>query len=112
MDLGMPFKAKTFGQCKLQPTSSSYLPCIPSILKWDEFYDKVVLSNQGQILTEKSKATCAIAGSPCVEFTWHGQTAGVGSSNVEEADEEVQSQLNPLVSVKKNELSDTDLEPA
>ncbi|ADV50971.1 hypothetical protein Celal_3716 [Cellulophaga algicola DSM 14237] len=99
MDLGSPFKAKTFGQCKLQPMGSSFKPCMPMITQWQEFYDKVILSNQGQILTEKSKATCAIAGAPCVEFTWHGQTAeggGVGNTE-EEADEEIQSQLNPLV---------------
>jgi len=101
MDLGMPFKAKTFGQCKLQPTSSSYLPCVPAITQWQDFYDKVILSNQGHILTENSKGICAISGSPSVEFTWHGQTAETGSSNVEEADEEIQSHLNPLVNVKE-----------
>jgi len=100
-DIGIPFKAKTFGKCKLQPTSSSYKPCVPAITKWQDFYDNVILANQGQILTEKSKAMCAISGSPSVEFTWHGQTAAAGSSNVEEADEEVQNQLNPLVNMKK-----------
>lgn len=111
MDIGMPFQAKTFGQCKLQPSSSGYLPCVPAITQWQDPYDKVELSNTGLILTEKSKATCAIAGSPCVEFTWHGQTAAPGSSNVAEADEEVQSQLNPLVNVKEMiESYDNDLE--
>ncbi|GAA0723960.1 hypothetical protein GCM10009430_27990 [Aquimarina litoralis] len=111
MDIGMPLKAKTFGQCKLQPSSSGYLPCVPAITQWQDFYDKVILSNQGQILTEKSKAMCAISGSPSVEFTWHGQTAAAGSSSVEQADEEVQSQLNPLVNVKKMvESLDNDLE--
>lgn len=111
MDIGMPLKAKTFGQCKLQPSSSGYLPCVPAITQWQDFYDKVILSNQGQILTEKSKAMCAISGSPSVEFTWHGQTAAAGSSSVEQANEEVQSQLNPLVNVKKMvESLDNDLE--
>jgi len=101
MDLGTPFKAKTFGQCKLQPTGSSFKPCMPAITQWQDFYDKVLLSNQGQILTEKSKATCAIAGSPCVEFTWHGQTASGGGGQNEEIDEEIQSQLNPLVNLNE-----------
>ncbi len=101
IDIGMPFKAKTFGQCKLQPSSSGYLPCVPAITQWQDFYDKVELDNTGQILTEKSKATCAIAGMPCVEFTWHGQTAAIGSNNVAQADEEIQSHLNPLVNIKK-----------
>ncbi|WP_199185109.1 DUF4280 domain-containing protein [Aquimarina sp. I32.4] len=96
MDLGMPLQAKTFGQCKLQPSSSGYLPCIPNILRWQNYYNKVELSNGGQILTEESKATCAIAGAACIEFTFHGQTVG-GESSVQEADPETQVHLNPLV---------------
>lgn len=97
LDIGTPFKAKTFGQCKLQPTPGGFKPCVPGITQWQGFYEKVDLSNNGQILTEKSKAICTMAGSPCVEFTWHGQTAAVGSTDVAAADEQVQSQLNPLV---------------
>jgi len=117
LDLGVPFQAKNFGQCKLKPTSGGYRPCVPAITQWTNFYDKVYLPNNGQILTEKSKATCATAGSPCVEFTWHGQTAGVASNAIEDADEEVQSQLNPLVNTKKmvesydNNLDEGDAEP-
>ncbi|MBE7635102.1 DUF4280 domain-containing protein [Tenacibaculum finnmarkense] len=115
MDIGMPFKGKTFGKCKLQPTSSGYLPCIPALQKWDDFYDKIELDNGGNILTEKSKATCAISGTPCVKFTWHGQTAQGGSSNVAQTDEETQSHLNPMVNIKKMEVSkenDLDTETA
>ncbi|WP_438711113.1 PAAR-like protein [Aquimarina muelleri] len=101
MDIGMPFKAKTFGQCKLQPTPSGYLSCIPNIQQWEGFYDKIELDNGGNILTEKSKGTCAISGTPCVKFTWHGQTAQSNSSNVAQTDEETQSYLNPLVNIKQ-----------
>lgn len=97
IDVGTPFKAKTFGQCKLQPTPGGFKPCVPAITEWTAFYDKVQLSNQGQILTEKSMATCAISGSPCVSIEWHGQTAAAGSADVREEDEQAQSQLNPLV---------------
>ncbi|WP_082422560.1 DUF4280 domain-containing protein [Aquimarina longa] len=100
MDLGMPLQAKTFGQCKLQPSSSGFLPCVPAITIWQDAYDKVELSNSGQVLTENSKATCAIAGAPCVEFTWHGQTAAPDSSNVAQANEQEQVHLNPLVNIK------------
>ncbi|WP_158978255.1 DUF4280 domain-containing protein [Cellulophaga sp. L1A9] len=111
MDLGSPFKAKTFGQCKLQPMGSSFKPCMPMVTQWQEFYDKVILSNQGQILTEKSKATCAIAGAPCIEFTWHGQTAEGGAGNTEEeADEDIQSQLNPLVNPNEEPFLTQELE--
>ncbi len=97
MDLGIPFEAGTFGQCKLQPSGSSYLPCVPSIVKWDKFYEKVELGNGGMILTEESKGVCAIAGSPVVEFMTNGQMGAPQASNFEEEDENVQNQLNPLV---------------
>lgn len=100
MDIGQPFEVKTFGQCKLQPSSSGFLPCVPNIIQWQDFYDKVTLSNNGQILTEKSKAICAIAGAPCVEITFHGQTASPSQSQADQADEEIHSQLNPLARPK------------
>lgn len=100
MDIGQPFDAKTFGQCKLQPSSSGYLPCVPNIVQWQDFYDKVTLSNQGKILTEDSKAICAIAGSPCIEITFHGQTASPTQSQANKADEEIHAQLNPLARPK------------
>jgi hypothetical protein len=100
MDVGQPFEAKTFGQCKLQPTTGGYLPCVPSILQWQGFYEKVTLSNQGKILTENSKAVCAIAGAPCVEIVFHGQTGGPSQSQANQADEDLHSQLNPLAAPK------------
>ncbi|TPN80964.1 DUF4280 domain-containing protein [Aquimarina algicola] len=101
MDIGMPLQAKTFGQCKLQPSNSGFLPCVPSITAWQDVYEKVELPNGGQILTEKSKATCAIAGASCIEFTYHGQTAAAGNSDIEQTNAQAQSQLNPLVNMKK-----------
>ncbi len=96
-ELGMPFQAKTFGQCKLQPTGSSFKPCIPSITKWDGAFEKTQLqANQGFPLLEDSKATCAIAGSPCVEITFHGQTAAASAQNVANADEQLMSQVLPI----------------
>lgn len=99
MDIGMPLQAKTFGQCKLQPSSSGYLPCVPAITQWQAPYENVVLPNNGKILTEKSKGICAIAGSPCIEFTWHGQTTAPATPTTEQ--QQVHSQLNPLASAKK-----------
>ncbi len=111
MDLGMPLQAKTFGHCKLQPSSSGFLPCVPAVTGWTDPYNKVELSNSGQILTEKSKATCAIAGAPCIEFTWHGQTGAPAGAAVEDANAAVHSHLNPLVNVKQMvESQDNDLE--
>ncbi|KAA1242406.1 DUF4280 domain-containing protein [Aquimarina sp. RZ0] len=96
-ELGMPFQAKTFGQCKLQPTGSSFKPCMPNITKWDGAFQKTQLqANQGFPLLEDNKATCAIAGSPCVEITFHGQTASPSSQNAENTDEELISQVLPI----------------
>ena len=98
MDIGQPFQVKTFGQCKLQPSSSGYLPCVPAITQWQGFYEKVTLSNQGKILTEDTKGICAIAGNPCVEFTFHGQVGVPSPSQATETQQEVHSQMNPLAS--------------
>ncbi len=97
LELGVPFKNKTFGQCKLQPAGSSYKPCQPAITGWDGFYKDVILKNGGNILVEDSKAICAIAGSPCVKITNHGQITEPNQQNISNADEDTQAQLNPMV---------------
>ncbi|GAA3508385.1 hypothetical protein GCM10022393_19350 [Aquimarina addita] len=97
LDIGQPFQAKTFGQCKLQPTGSSYKPCQPMITEWTGFYENVTLKNGGNIILEDSKATCAIAGAPCVSITNHGQVAEPSQQNMDNADEDTQAQLNPMV---------------
>jgi hypothetical protein len=97
MDLGQPFKAKTFGSCKLMNNAK----CSPAITAWVKFYENVVLDNGGKLLLENSKGTCAVAGAPCVEFTVHGQTAAVSSQNTKKAEEDSSSYLNPLMNVTK-----------
>ena len=57
----------------------------------------------GYPLLEDSKATCAIAGAPCIEIIFHGQVAVPSTQNVENTDEEVMSQLLPLFNVKEIE---------
>ncbi|WP_081415608.1 DUF4280 domain-containing protein [Aquimarina latercula] len=109
-ELGMPFQAKTFGQCKLQPTGSSFKPCMPNITKWDGGFQKTQLkANQGFPLLEDSKATCAIAGSPCIEITFHGQTAGASSQNAENADEDLMSQVLPINVKEIDKISPYDI---
>lgn len=44
-----------FGQCKLKPTSSGYLPCMSAPTKWEQTAEKDTI-NELKILTEKS--TC------------------------------------------------------
>lgn len=100
-ELGIPFQAKTFGQCKLQPTGSSFKPCIPAITAWQGAFQKTQLKeNQGYPLLEDSKATCAIAGSPCVKINFHGQVAEPSAQNVENTDEDITAQLLPQINPK------------
>ncbi len=98
MDIGQPFEKKTFGQCKLQPTIAGFKPCQPQIQEWQDFYEKVTLDDGGNPILEDSKAICPIAGAPCIRIKFHGQSAGMSDSAEEEADEEVQNQINPLAS--------------
>ncbi|OEK09425.1 hypothetical protein A8C32_11955 [Flavivirga aquatica] len=98
LDIGQPFEKKTFGQCKLQPTLGGYKPCQPMVTEWQGFYEKVTLDNGGNPILENSKATCAIAGAPCVSITFHGQTAEATQEHEAAADEEVMAQINPLAS--------------
>ncbi len=60
-----------------------------------------MLSNQGKILLEDSKATCPIGGPDCISITKHGQKSEGSSQNAQNANEDVQSQLNPMVDIKK-----------
>jgi len=103
LEIGQPFQNKTFGQCKLQPTPGGYKPCQPAITEWKKFYKDVTLKNGGNILTEESKAVCAIAGSPVVKFTNHGQIAQPSQQNMSNADEDTQAQLNPMVDPNKSD---------
>lgn len=97
-EIGMPFENKTFGPCKLQPTPGGYKPCQPAITEWKGFYDKIKLEdNGGYPLLEGSEATCAISGAPCVSIIFHGQVGEPSESSFEEADEDVISQVNPVM---------------
>lgn len=105
LEIGQPFEKNTFGNCKLQPTPSGYKTCQPNITEWQDFYEDVIMKNGGNILLEDSMAICAIAGSPCVKVTDHGQVTEAGEQNMKNADEDTSAQLNPLVN--PSEISNT-----
>lgn len=101
IDIGMTFEKNTFGQCKLQPTTGGFLPCVPALQQWTSQYEKVSYEiNNGNPLLEDSKGICAISGSPCIEITFHGQTAEPTQQNLDNAREEVLAELMPFVSFK------------
>jgi hypothetical protein len=99
LDIGQPFKINTFGSCKMLNNG----PCKPAVTAWQGFYEKVTLSNSGKPLQEKSTATCAVGAPGCIAITFHGQVAQPSTKNVAKANEEAQSQLNPLVNLAEEE---------
>lgn len=107
---GATFEKNTFGQCKLQPTGSSFKPCQIVVSKWDKFYKDVELGNGGQILLEDSKATCPIAGSPCISILKHGQSLAGSSSSASESNDEVQQQINPMVDINNLENEESHIQ--
>ena len=90
----------TFGKCKLQPTSSDYLPCQAVITKWSGFYENVTLSNKGKALLEDSKATCPIGGPDCISIVDHGQKAEASKQNEKNADDDTMYVLYPFGNLK------------
>lgn len=91
-----------FGTCPKLGSPSP--PCKPVITEWQGYYEEVTLCNGGQIIIDSSKAVCAIAGSPCIEIINPGQIEEPCSQNFENANEDVQGQLNPLVNIEDIKL--------
>ncbi|MFV0346488.1 MAG: DUF4280 domain-containing protein [Bacteroidales bacterium] len=111
-EIGQPFEKNTFGTCRLQPTLFGYKPCQPNITEWTGVYEDIVLeSNGGKLLLEDSKATCVIAGSPCVSITDHGQLANVSQQNMDNADEDAMGELNPMVNMKSLDSNNPNIMP-
>ncbi|WP_300598690.1 DUF4280 domain-containing protein [Niabella sp.] len=93
MDIGQPFAANTFGACKITKSA-----CKPAITQWQGVHDKLTMENGGHPLLEDSKAVCAVGGSPCVEISFHGQTANVHPSSGQKTNDNTQKILNPFFS--------------
>ena len=98
-EVGQTLEKNTFGNCKMQPTGNSYLPCQAVITKWSGAYENTTMSNKGKALLEDSKATCPIGGPDCIEITKHGQKTSGSSQNAKNANKDVQAQLNPMVNL-------------
>ncbi|MFV0329235.1 MAG: DUF4280 domain-containing protein [Dysgonomonas sp.] len=90
-------EANCFGTCP--KLGSPPPPCKPVITEWQDFYEEVTLSNGGQIILKSSRAICAVAGSACIEFMDDGQIEEIAQQNFDNADEEMHSQLNPLIDI-------------
>lgn len=95
---GATFEKNTFGNCT--KNGGPPPPCKIMITEWQNFYDKVQLSNGGYMILEDSKAICAVAGTPCIEITDHGQRTEASKQNFKNSDKDVQQQINPLVNAE------------
>lgn len=91
LELGPTFENKTFGTCSV--TSSA---CVPNIILWDGFYDKVTLPNMGNPLLEDSLGTCAIGAAPSIEILFHGQTPEPTAANMAKQEKEIIPLINAL----------------
>lgn len=95
--------AATFGKCKLQPSSSGYLPCtLAPAPKWTKVYEKIdVLGNK--VLTEISTLQCTIGGK--IEIVKHGQTDSVMKEHADNTDPAALALINPAVKMPVPEMA-------
>ena len=96
--------ASTFGNCKLKPSGSSYLPCvIAPAPKWDKPYDKTKILGK-KVLTEISELKCLTGGKIAVEK--HGQTDAVLTQHAENTNALELAMANPALKMppKKSDI--------
>ncbi len=75
MDVQVP---ATFGQCKLKPTNSGYLPCVPALQKWMKTTKTSTLGGSKKFLYEDSECMCGTGGK--VTILQHMQVNTMGSA--------------------------------
>ncbi|MCF6350368.1 MAG: DUF4280 domain-containing protein [Flavobacteriaceae bacterium] len=68
---------QTFGKCKLKPTNSGHLPCVPGLQKWTNTSTKVTLGKSKKFLFDCSQTMCSTGG--LVKIKDHGQIDSIGS---------------------------------
>lgn len=91
-DIGKTFEKNMFGSCSKMNNN----PCNAVVTKWSGFYEDSILANGGQMLLEDSKATCPSGATDCIQIVQHGQKTEPSKQNFNNADKDVQAQLNPM----------------
>lgn len=100
-DIGATFEKNTFGPCKLQPLPGGYKPCQIMVTGWSGYYKKEKYTPpDGYILLEDSKASCSIGGKDCIRIVKSGQIGEPTKKNLQNADSDLQSHVNPVVDMK------------
>ncbi len=88
-------KNNSFGSCSKMGNPPP--PCKVNITEWKDFYEKVTLEdNGGKILVAESTAVCAVAGTPCISITHHGQVEEGCVQNFKNVNPDILMQINPL----------------
>lgn len=101
-DIGATFEKNTFGSCKKMNNN----PCTAVVTEWSGYYEKEKYSPpDGYILLEDSKATCPIGGKDCIKIIMTGQIGEPTKKNLQNADEELLSHVNPFVNLKNPKLT-------
>lgn len=68
-----------FGQCKLKPTNSGYLPCVPALQPWTKTTESTKLGGNKKFLFEDSECMCSTGGKITVTQPMQINTAGAVS---------------------------------
>jgi len=96
------FLAVTEDDVQFTPSSNSFGPCAlnrknPCAFapagKWTKTYDKVTVLGKKCVI-EGSELMCSVGGK--ITIMTHGQSASLSKSNVNNADQDVQEELDPL----------------
>ena len=98
-ELQNAFYPPAFGTCTY---SSPYTrPCSPAVINWTELYKDMRVMGLYYPLMPESKATCALAGTPCIDIIDHGQIEILGPSQIKNRTSEFQSDLDPLGNLRE-----------
>ncbi|SEA41150.1 DUF4280 domain-containing protein [Bizionia paragorgiae] len=80
-----------FGACSLnRKNPCAYAPAG----KWTKTYDKVKVLGK-KCVVEDSELMCSVGGK--ITVLQHGQSASISKSNVDNADQDIQEELDPLI---------------
>lgn len=93
-ELQNTFYPPAFGTCNYNSPFTK--KCCPSVIKWSSLYKSMRLPGNAYPLLPESKATCAIAGTECIEITDPGQIEVLGESHTKNATAEHQGELDPV----------------
>ncbi len=91
-----------FGQCKLKPTSSGYLPCMPALQKWEKIAEKHTI-NDNAILTDESFCMCTVGGKISVKDKGHSEVHIIEDVTNEDVKNDKRKEDSSLEERKDNE---------